>query len=101
MMASAARASASIDVTVNPLPTINVTPATAITVCAGVSTTLTANGGVCYSWTPATGLNTTTGATVIATPATTTTYTVTGFGSNGCSSTATKLITINPLPTLA
>jgi C1A family cysteine protease/PKD repeat protein len=39
---------------------------------------IVAHGADTYSWSPATGLNTTTGSTVIASPADTTTYTVTG-----------------------
>ncbi|HTB07313.1 MAG TPA: hypothetical protein VK806_10210, partial [Bacteroidia bacterium] len=46
-------------------------------ICKGSSVNMTASGGVTYSWTPAAGLNTTTGATVIATPAATTKYYVT------------------------
>jgi hypothetical protein len=43
-----------------------------------------------YSWSPATGLNTTTGSTVIATPAVNTTYTVTGtITATGCQNSAT------------
>ena len=50
-----------------------------------------------YTWSPAAGLNTTTGAVVTATPATTTTYTVTV--SNGtCSNSTTQTVTITPLP---
>ncbi len=69
-------------------------------VCAGNSTTLTATGGVSYIWSPATGLNVDTGATVIATPTATTTYTVSI--TNGCTAAITKdsvTVTVNPLPT--
>ena len=85
-------------VTVNALPTVDVSPATTVAVCAGASTTLTASGASSYTWTPATGLSSTTGATVTATPTATITYTVTGVGANGCSNTATKQVTVNPLP---
>ena len=57
---------------------VNITPAAA-TICAGSSVNLSANGtgtGTNYSWSPATGLNTTTGSNVVATPAATTTYVV-------------------------
>ena len=53
-------------------------------VCPGDSVFLTANGAENYTWSPASGLNTTTGAIVIATPSVTTTYTV--FGFMGCDS---------------
>jgi len=83
-----------ITVTVTPLPVITVTPSTT-TICSGNSVTITANGGTTYSWSPATGLNTTSGSTVIASPTTTTTYTVTGTSSE-CSSTSTVIVTVTP-----
>jgi gliding motility-associated-like protein len=66
--------------------------------CAGMPDTLYASGAVTYSWTPAEGLNTTSGPVVIATPTVTTTYYVTGSDSNGCSDTDSITITVNPLP---
>ncbi len=45
-------------------------------VCNGNPVTLTSSGGATYSWAPAAGLNTNTGALVVATPTVTTTYTV-------------------------
>lgn len=83
-----------ITVTVTPLPVISVTPNTT-TICSGNSVTITANGGTTYSWSPAAGLNTTSGSTVIASPTTTTTYTVTGTLS-GCSSTSIIVVTVLP-----
>jgi gliding motility-associated-like protein len=85
------------NITVNPVPTVSITPASA-TVCAGVATTLTANpsiGGGTYSWLP--GGATTSSITV--TPGSTTTYTVT-YTLAGCSATATRIITVNPIPTV-
>ncbi len=80
-----------ITVTVLPKPTVAVTG-------AGCSpATLTATGATNYTWSPATGLSATTGATVTATAGTTTTYTVTGYAANGCSNTATA--TVNAAPT--
>ena len=84
--------SGSIDVPLAPPPAVSITPAGPITTCPGEPTTLTASGAITYTWSPATGLNTTTGATVIASPTVTTTYTVTG--SDGCTSSSTS-ITIN------
>ncbi len=50
-----------------------------------------------YTWTPATGLNVTTGTTVIATPTVSTTYTVTAStASSSCTNTQTIDITVNP-----
>ena len=55
---------------------------------------MVAGGAVNYSWTPATGLNTTNGSTVTASPSSTTTYTVTGT-SSGCTNTASVTVSIN------
>ncbi|MDW8158289.1 MAG: hypothetical protein RML72_05355, partial [Bacteroidia bacterium] len=74
-----------------PTPNITISPATA-TITPGASITLTAIGANFYSWVPTTGLSGSTGSSVIASPATTTTYTVTGVTGN-CSSTTT--ITVN------
>lgn len=84
-------------VTVNPLPTISVSP---ITICQGIGGTLTASGANTYSWSPSTGLSATTGATVTANPASTTTYTVTGTSATGCVNTATVTVTVTPSATL-
>ncbi|HTA61215.1 MAG TPA: hypothetical protein VK835_02115, partial [Bacteroidia bacterium] len=86
-------------VTVNTLPTISVNSAT---ICAGSSATLTASGppAIVYSWSPATNLSATSGATVTATPtAATNTYTVTGTKA-GCSAMATSTVMVNSIPNL-
>ncbi|MFM8917404.1 MAG: beta strand repeat-containing protein, partial [Bacteroidota bacterium] len=54
-----------------------------------------------YSWTPSTGLNTTTVASPIANPTATTTYTVTATNLAGCTAAATTTVTVNPLPTVS
>src|SRR6185312_8678820 len=54
-------------VTVNPSPTVSVVPSSA-TICPGTSVGLTASGATGYTWTPAAGLNSTTGANVTANP---------------------------------
>jgi gliding motility-associated-like protein len=97
--ANGCSASGTVTVTVNPLPTISVTPNTPA-ICIGNSVTLTANGGVNYTWTPSTGLNQTSGANVTASPTNTTTYSVTGTDANGCINTATAVVTVNPLPNI-
>ncbi|WP_187270213.1 gliding motility-associated C-terminal domain-containing protein [Pontibacter qinzhouensis] len=86
-------------VIVKPLPTVTVSSATQA-ICLGQATaTLTASGATTYTWQPTTGLNATTGAEVMASPAVTTTYTVTGYDeSTGCSNTATVTVTVKPLP---
>lgn len=82
--------------TVNALPTITVSDET---ICTGDSVELTANGADTYNWSPSTGLSSTTGATVTASPSATTTYTVIGTDANGCQNSADATVTVNPLPT--
>jgi gliding motility-associated-like protein len=62
--------------------------------CQGQSVTLVAHGATNYVWSPATGLNTTLGATVIATPAVTTTYTVTS--PDNCTAGSSITVTVKP-----
>ena len=79
--------------TVNPAPTISVTPNNKCT-----PDTMTATGTAnTFSWAPATGLNVTTGATVIANPVFNTTYTVTGtITATGCTNTTTVNVLATP-----
>jgi hypothetical protein len=81
-------------ITVNPSPTISVSPSSA-TITFGGSVGLTASGASTYSWSPATGLSCTSCANPTASPLNTTTYTVTGTSAAGCTSTATVTITVN------
>lgn len=85
-----------ISVTVNLLPTVTATSTPAGgTVCSGASVTLTGGGANTYVWTG----GVTNGTPFAATA--TTTYTVTGTTTaTGCSNTATRTITVNPLPVM-
>jgi gliding motility-associated-like protein len=74
--------------------------ATSPTICAGASTTLSATGGTSFSWSPASSLSSATVANPVATPATTTTYTVVG-SSGTCSNTAFVTVTVTPLPSVS
>ncbi|HSK11996.1 MAG TPA: PKD domain-containing protein, partial [Phnomibacter sp.] len=80
--------------TINAAPALNIATSKN-PICVGESATLTASGATSYSWSPATGLNTTTGATVIATPVSNTTYTVTGTLGN-CTADAPFELEVRP-----
>lgn len=91
-------ATVSHNITVNPVPTVSISPATA-TICAGASTTLTATpsiGGGSYSWSPGGSI----ASSITVSPGSTTTYTVT-YTLAGCSASATRVITVNPVPTIS
>jgi len=78
---------------VNPIPDIAIIPPNPV-ICAGSNVALTASGATTYTWSPGTGLSSTTGSTVTANPATTTTYIVTG-STGGCTNTATVTVIVN------
>ncbi|RYF68505.1 MAG: PKD domain-containing protein [Cytophagaceae bacterium] len=84
----------SVKVRVKKQPAVTVTP-TVAAICLGTNTTLTAAGADTYSWTPATGLNSSNTAIVIANPTSTTTYQVTGSYANGCRDTRSVVVTVN------
>lgn len=79
-----------ITVTVNALPTANA--GNDLTVCEGVSTTLTATGGTTYAWSSGSLI-----ATAEVTPTVETVYTVT-VTSNACTSTDEVVVMVNALP---
>lgn len=87
--------SATISITVNPLPTVS---AASATICAGQSVTLTGIGALTYTWTG--GI--TNGVPFM--PGATSSYMVTGSNTYSCTSTATATVTVistsNPLPTI-
>jgi gliding motility-associated-like protein len=85
----------SITITVGTVPNVVVPNAT---MCAGTPVTLNATGADTYTWSPATGLNATTGSSVDAGPTATTLYTITGT-LNGCSGTTTATVLVNQVPT--
>lgn len=83
-------ATATVSVTVNPIPAVTITPAVT-TISGGENSTLTAGGATSYTWnTPG---NPTTGNIVVA-PVETTVYSVTG-SDKGCVSSATATIQVN------
>lgn len=85
-------------ITVDDLPVLNVS--NPLPICKGQTAALTVSGASEYVWSPSTGLDITTGPTVNAGPQQTTTYTITG-STNGCSSMAQIILTVNPVPSIS
>jgi hypothetical protein len=83
----------------NPRPSISFTYP--FTVCLGSPVTITASGADTYSWSSTATLNTTTGATIISTPTTLTTYSVIGTSSAGCSERDSIDVNVSALPVIA
>jgi hypothetical protein len=80
-------------VLVKPNPVAKITSSGTTTFCEGGSVTLTASGGDAYSWN--------TGAQNTAIKISSTgNYSVTAFA-NGCTSTATQSVSVNPLPVVS
>ncbi|MER2997765.1 gliding motility-associated C-terminal domain-containing protein [Pontibacter populi] len=91
-----------VTIIVNEPPKVDVT-ADVTEICVGQGQAmLTATGADRYVWSPAAGLSATTDASVTATPAETTTYTVTGYDNEtGCSTSKEITIKVNPLPVVS
>jgi gliding motility-associated-like protein len=85
----------SVNVTVNSLPIVSVSPST-VNVCPNSTITYTATGASTYVWSPSASI-VGTGSVVSANPSSTTVYSVTGTDANGCSATATATINVNPV----
>ncbi len=65
-------------------------------ICPGTAVQLWSTGGVYYLWEPAIGLSSTSTDTVMATPMTSTLYTVLVTDTNGCSETDSVFVTLFP-----
>lgn len=86
----------SLSISVLPQPTITVSDDTWL--CSGFSTQLVAEGGVNFSWSPATGLDDPLSSSPTATPIISTTYTVLVEDTNGCTDIGTTLIEVGTNP---
>ncbi len=83
----------SVTFTLNVVSAPVLTASAPSTICAGSTTTLNVSGAGTYTWLPSTGLSSTSGSTVVAFPASSLVYTVTG--SNGaCQSTQTVPVAV-------
>lgn len=84
-----------LSVTVNPLPTLTIS-SISNSICYGSTLLLSAGGANSYTWNigPIS-------ASISITPTTNTSYSVIGTDNNGCVNSASKTITVNPLPSLS
>jgi hypothetical protein len=73
------------------------TSASANSICAGQTVTLSVSGTTSNTWNPGAYTN----STIVQTPSVTTTYTVIGTFSAGCFTTSVLTITVNPYPTVS
>jgi gliding motility-associated-like protein len=88
----------SINILVNSLPVITKSNDTSI--CINSSASLFANGGSSYLWSPAATINNDNIANPVARPVGTTTYNVKVTNANGCSGTASIIVTVKPFPAI-
>ena len=86
-----------VNVFVNPLPTVDAGLATSI--CLGDTAQLQATGADSYIWSPAGSLNNPSISDPLAFPTVTTIYTVTATDTNTCVNTDSVTVNINSLPT--
>jgi len=92
--ACGATATSSVAVTVKPAPPVTATKSGDI--CGTVPVSLTAAGAVSYAWSPTVGLNSGTNTVVTCSATSTTSYTLTGTGANGCTRPVPLLVNVYP-----
>jgi gliding motility-associated-like protein len=85
-----------IGINVNPSPALSVN-ISANNICSGSGATLVAGGAVTYTWQPGNSSN----QAIIVSPNNTTTYTLSGTSSAGCSTLTLYTLTVNPTPTIS
>ncbi len=88
-----------ITVSVNATLTVTVNPSSPV-VCLGGSTNLIAGGAGKFAWSPSSGLSCTNCFNPVATPTSTTTYTVIGSSGAGCVDSAFVTVTVVPPPVI-
>lgn len=87
-----------VQVNPNPSPVITVTPDTVVSYCTGAAPlTFTASGALTYTWNPNIAINSI-GDSAIVTPTGTSTYTVMGADSLGCTGSQSILVNVGTTP---
>jgi hypothetical protein len=89
-----------INITVKSLPIINISGNNVI--CIGNSTQLSSTSSIAnssFSWSPSSSLNSANISNPIASPTSTTVYTLNVVGGNGCLKSSIYTVTVNPKPT--
>lgn len=71
-----------------------------VSICPSEKVRLMCSGGTTYSWMPKSGLLSSTGATVVASPSVTTIYTVDASFNGACGGTGTVMVAVKPGPTV-
>ena len=82
-----------VTLSVNPNPTLTIS-ASSPTICVGDVSTLTVNGAISYTWTPAIS----NGSTAVVSPTIAAAYLVTGDNSFGCTNSTSQVILVNQPP---
>jgi hypothetical protein len=88
--------SATVAVNTNPNPTISIAASGSVA-CQGSAITMTASGGITYTWYPGAS----NGATYTAMPTAPTLYSVAGTNSFGCTTWANQVVLTNSSPTIS
>ena len=87
---------ANLTLVAKPVPTINIASSSSL-ICQGALVTMTASGGLGYTWTPG-GSN---ASNISANPLNATLFSVVGSNSLGCTTSANQIVITNPSPTLS
>lgn len=87
-------------ISINVIPIATAQVSSSVSVCAGQSVIISANGGNTFNWSPSSSLNNSFTGTVIASPISNTIYTVNVSTNNYCGSNATVAVNVNPNPSV-